>query len=103
TLSLGDDDISSVTTGTRLSVIPYWTPATAFPGGRGVIPSATLGTHATEILIPDFVGVGINLSAPTTYFLLTNATFPNGIWRKAGDAVSHNDDVLLPDGYFIVR
>ncbi len=103
TFSLGGDDVSSVTNGTRLAVVPYWTLATAFPGGRGVIPSPTLGTHSTEVLIPDFNGVGINLSAPTTYFFLTNATFPNGIWRKVGVGTTHNDDVLLPDVYFIVR
>ena len=33
TLSLDGDDLSSVTSGTRLSVIPYWTLATAFPQG----------------------------------------------------------------------
>ena len=103
TLSLGGDDLSSVTNGTRLAVIPYWTLATAFPGGRGVIPSPTISTHSTEILIPDFDGVGINLSAPTTYFFLTNAIFPNGIWRKFGVGTTNNDDVLLPDVYFIVR
>ena len=103
TLSLGGDDISSVTNGTRLSVVPYWTPATAFPGGKGVIPSPTIGTHSTEVLIPDFNGVGINLSAPTTYFFLTNATFPGGVWRRVGDGTTHGDDVLLPDVYFIVR
>ncbi len=100
TLSLGGDDVSSATNGTRLAVVPYWTLATAFPGGRGVIPSPTLGTHSTEVLIPDFNGVGINLSAPTTYFFLTNATFPNGIWRKVVTNTL-NESGLVQSGAFL--
>jgi len=104
TLSLGGDDLSSVTNGTRLSVIPYWTLGTAFPSGKGVIPSASSLLRKTEVLIPDINGVGINLSPVATYYFLTNATFPNGIWQKVGAGTTNkNDDVLLPDNYFIVR
>ncbi len=102
TLSLGGDDISSVTNGTHLVVVPYWTLAAAFPDGKGVIPSSTIGNRNTEILIPDFNGVGINLSAPVTYFYFTSAT--SNYWRQVGGGtVNRSDNVLLPDGYFIVR
>ena len=103
-LSLGGDDISSVTNGTRFSVIPYWTLATAFPQGKGVIASAVSFSRKTEILIPNVNGVGINLSPGLAYYFLTNATFPNGIWQQVGALTTNkNDDVLLPDNYFIVR
>ena len=103
-LSLGGDDISSVTNGTRLAIIPYWTLGSAFPGGKGVTASAVSFSRKTEVLIPDVNGVGINLSPVTTYYFLTNATFPNGIWQQVGAGTTNkNDDVLLSDNYFIVR
>jgi len=104
TLSLGGDDISSVTNGTRLSVIPYWTLGTAFPGGKGVIATALSFSRKTEVMIPNVNGVGINLSPGSPYYFLTNVNFPNGIWQQAGASPTNkNDDVLLPDNYFIVR
>ena len=83
-VSLGGDDISSVTNGTRLAIIPYWTLGSAFPGGKGSIPSASAFIRKTEVLIPDVNGVGVNLSPVATYYFLTNATFPNGIWQQVG-------------------
>jgi len=104
TLSLGGDDISSVTNGTRLSVIPYWTLGTAFPGGKGVMATALSFSRKTEVMIPNVNGVGINLSPGSPYYFLTNVNFPNGIWQQAGASPTNkNDDVLLPDNYFIVR
>ena len=103
TLSLGGDDISSVTNGTRLSVIPYWTLGTAFPGGKGVMATALSFSRKTEVRIPNVNGVGINLSPGSPYYFLTNASFPNGIWQQVGASPTNkNDDVLLPDNYFIV-
>ena len=57
TVSLGGDDISSVTNDTRLLVVPYWTLGSAFPGGRGIIPSASalVGSAAFG---PDTAGTG---------------------------------------------
>jgi uncharacterized protein (TIGR02597 family) len=105
TLNLAGDDISSVTNGSRLAVIPYWTLATAFPDGRGVIPSTSqIFNRKTEILIPDFSGTGINLSARATYYFYKPAGSPTGTWYKHGDLDNGKDDeVLLPDVYFIVR
>ncbi len=105
TLNLAGDNISSVTAGDRLAVIPYWTLATAFPDGRGVIPSASqIFNRKTEILIPDFNGTGINLSARATYYFYKPAGSLTGTWYKHGDLNnSMNDEVLLPDVYFIVR
>lgn len=104
TINLSSDDLSTVTNGTRLAVVSYWTLATAFPGGKGVIASASGFTRKTEVLIPDVNGVGINLSPVATYYFLTNATFTNGIWVQVGAGTTNqNDDVLLPDNYFIVR
>ncbi len=103
TLSLRGDDISSVADGDQAAVIPYWTLGTVFPEGRGVIPSSTIGIRNSEVLIPYFEKIGINLGTSATYFFLVNASFPNGVWRKVGVGTGHDDDVLLPDVYFIVR
>ncbi|MBE0544073.1 MAG: TIGR02597 family protein [Verrucomicrobia bacterium] len=104
TLSLGGDDISTVAEDNQAAVIPYWTLATAFPGGNGVVASSSVLNPRTEVLIPDLSGVGINLSPTVSYVFLTNAANPSGVWRQVGEGtVNKNDAVLLPDVYFIVR
>jgi uncharacterized protein (TIGR02597 family) len=103
TVSLGGDTLSAVTNGTMVAVVPYWTFATAFPGGHGIFASSSSLIRKTEILIPNYAGVGINLSASASYFLFsTDGT--NMAWRKVGGGTTaRNDDVLIPDAYVIVR
>jgi len=97
-LDLDVEDISGVTNGTQVSIIPYWTLGTAFPNGDGVAPSPSLFIHATEIWIPDFTGTGINLAPSQTYF------YQGGYWKKVGQGnANYNAAVLLRDGYFIMR
>ncbi|MCW5554414.1 MAG: TIGR02597 family protein [Verrucomicrobiae bacterium] len=104
TLSLGGDDLSSVADGDQAAVIPYWTLATAFMGGKGAVASSSVLNPRTEVLIPDLSGVGINLSPTISYVFLTNAANLSGVWRQVGEGtVNKNDAVLLPDVYFIVR
>lgn len=98
TLDLEGDTLSSVAILDRVTVIPYWTLGSVFPGGEGIFSSPTPGSRTTEILIPDFSGAGINRSTARTYY------FWNSAWRQVGSgAAVKNDDVLLPDGFFIVR
>jgi len=97
-LDLDVENLSGVTNGTQVSIIPYWTLGTVFPSGDGVAPSPSLPVHATEILIPDFTNTGINLAPSQTYF------YHGGYWKKVGGgSVSFNAAVLLRDGYFIMR
>ena len=105
TVSLGGDDLSSVTNDTRLLVVPYWTLGSAFPGGRGIIPSTSALLQKTKILIPNFSGAGINLSPAATYYYLGSAN----CWCRVNDSQgtygtsNMNDVVLIPDLYFILR
>jgi len=59
------------------------------------------------IRIPDDAASGINPPFFGDYYFSNNVdgTSSNIGWRKIGDAntVSHDDDVLLPDSYFVVR
>jgi uncharacterized protein (TIGR02597 family) len=60
--------------------------------------SPTIGNRNTEVLIPDLISAGINLSAAKIYF------FNAGIWKQVGQGnTSHNDDILQPNAYLIVR
>lgn len=98
TLNLGNDTLSNVTAGDGIAVEAYWTLNTVFPNGNGINISPTAGNRNTEVLIPDFTSVGINLSASKIYF------FNAGIWKQVGQGnANHNDDVLLPNTYFTVR
>ena len=98
TLNLGSDSLSNVVAGDVLTIESYWTPATIFPNGAGIFASPTPGNRYTEVLLPDSSTAGINLSA--TKVLYFNA----GVWKQVGQGItSHNDDVLSPNSFFIVR
>ena len=97
-LDLGGANLTNVSTGASLAIIPFWTLGTALPLGRGILNSPTPGGRATEILIPDLTGVGTNLSASRVYYQWY------GNWRSVGQGAAVEDDVVLrSDSYFIVR
>ena len=97
-LDLGGASLTNVAAGTSISIIPFWTFGTALPVGGAIFDSATPGNRATEILIPDFTGVGTNLSAGQVYYHW------NGSWRVVGQgAAVRDDDILRNHSYFIVR
>lgn len=103
TISLGGDDISTVIEGNRLTVVPYWTLGTAFPEGRGVHKSGGIARR-TQVLIPNYTASGVNNPPLATYYFLTNATFPDGVWQQVNEgSANKNDEILLPDLYVIVR
>lgn len=98
TLDLGSDSLASVAPNDQVSVEPYWTFGTVFPGGAGVNISPTKGNRNTEILLIDSSVGGVNLSASKVYF------FHAGIWKQVGqNDVDHDDDILSPNTHFIIR
>ncbi len=101
TVNLNGDSLSAVATGTSLSLIPYWTLGTAFPASdSGVSYVPTTGkAPATQILIPDVIHSGINLSSSTIYY------YANSGWRVSGgdSTVAYDDAILPPTEYFTVR
>ncbi len=97
-LDLEGDTLANLHLGDSVAIVPYWTVGTVFHGGTGVNASFAPATRQTEILFPNVSGSGTNLSAAATYY------FWNGAWRRVGSAgASANDDVILPDMYFLVR
>ena len=96
-LDLNEGTLAGLAAGDRIEVIPYWTLGTVFPGGQSVHESPNDFTRRTEILIPNYGGVGINLSTANTYY------FISGHWMLYPPSVAKDDEPLLPDGYFIVR
>jgi uncharacterized protein (TIGR02597 family) len=99
------DNLTGVVASTRVTLIPYWTPATIFPSGdAGVSFTATTNppSYKTEVLIPNTSSAGTNLPPAATYFFVNNGS--NVGWRLEGDdSTDHGDDPLLPDSYLIVR
>ena len=102
TINLQGDNLSTVPAGTQITVIPYATLASVFPAGDAnvsFVPSPSLFSRQTEILIPSYGASGTNLAAAATYF------FFNGAWRKFGtdSTQDHGDDPLANNGYVIIR
>lgn len=97
-LDLGGDTLAGGAAGDAIAVEPCWTMGTVFPGGSGINISPTLGNRNTEVLIPDLIGTGINLSSSKIYF------FHNGLWKIVGlGNADHSNDTLQPGSHFIVR
>jgi uncharacterized protein (TIGR02597 family) len=106
TLALNGDVISSIPANSLVSVIPYWTLNTVFPAANaGVSFTATASTKSfqTQVYIPSYSGTGINLAYSSIYYFIKSGT--NNGWRLGGDLPTkdHGDDILLPDGYIVVR
>jgi uncharacterized protein (TIGR02597 family) len=96
------DDLSTLTAGTQIRITPYWTFGTLFPGGQGVSPSSSQGTHVTEILTSSGTKVGVNLSPDYIYYYYSGS---NPGWRRVGGGLNtvRDDDILLPDTFFVYR
>jgi len=101
TIDLAGDTLTGLAANDSISVIPYWTLGTLFPSTDvGVsFTTSSIATINTSVIVPNLNGAGTNLSAGATYFYFNNA------WRVVGQsfAINKNDDILLPDTYFIVR
>lgn len=70
--------------GNTLSVVPYWTLATLFPGGAGVGVSADIFDPSATILVSEQENVGPNRSSAAAYFFSDGTSGPVG-WLDAND------------------
>jgi uncharacterized protein (TIGR02597 family) len=100
-VTLAPEDLTSVAAGDQFRIVPYWTLGTIWPGGTGVVASTSsvASGRRSQILFPDLVSTGINLSAAGTYY------FFNSAWRKQGSNASSNFNnvAILPDQYVTQR
>jgi uncharacterized protein (TIGR02597 family) len=105
TINTSFDNLTGVAANTKVTLIPYWTPATIFPpsdAGTSFTATDSPPVYKTELLIPNISSAGINLPPTATYFFISNGA--NVGWRLEGDnSTNHGDDPLLPDSYLIVR
>lgn len=100
TLDLGSDSLATLQQDDRISVIPYWTFGTVWPGGQGVSGSSLHGTRPTEILLYSGTNTGFNFSPAQTYYYYTG-TLPG--WRKIGGGGSTvRNDEIIPVGAFLI-
>jgi len=102
TLDTNGEDISPIVTGTLVSLVPYWTLATVFPPsdlGVSYIGTQSVRSFGTQILMPYYQGVGINISAYPIYFYSNT----NSQWQMEGGSTNAGDTILLPDGYITIR
>ncbi len=98
TVDLDGGSLSQLAVGDSIAIIPYWTLGTIFPGGQNIHESVSPGIRNTELLLANVQGTGVNFSSLATYYFYT------GSWRRVGQGLAlKNDDVILPDMYFIVR
>ncbi len=104
TVNLNGDSLSTVTAGTTVSLIPYWTLGTTFPvSDAGTSYVASTGTaprvRQTQILMPDVSDAGVNLAPSAIYYNY------NSGWRLSGTdgTAAYDDTVLPPQTYFTVR
>ena len=98
-LTLDVEDLIDVVDGNSFSIHPYWTLGLLFPGGDGVNPSTSHVERDSEIFMPDSSSIGINLAAESTFY------YYDGAFRRVGAALDsvHDDTILYPDSYFILR
>lgn len=101
------DSGSGILSGDALSIIPYWTLDTMFPGQVGITGTTNiLGTGAvTQVLVTDATTVGTDLASSRTYYYFTGSSFGGAGWRRISGGFTNikNDDVILPDMPIIVR
>ncbi len=105
TVNLNGDSLGTVSAGTTVTLIPYWTLGTAFPASdAGTSYVASSGTNvrsrATQVLFPDVTSAGTDLAPNAIYYNY------NSHWRyvNATDTTSSYDDTILPPtNYFILR
>ncbi len=100
TIDLVPEDLGGVGSGDRISIIPFWTLNTVFPNGEGITPSPAIGGKKTLVLFPNIGGQGINLAAAKSFYYSS----VNGQWQElSSGTTNYNDQIILPDQYFIVR
>ena len=111
TVDLNGGTINAVA-GAGIEVIKFWTLGELFDPAVSTTIATTTGNaivsstspnafgRRTTLLIPNYLGTGINLSSAYSYYILDSAKQ----WRTQGDATTNMGSfVLWPDSYFIIR
>ncbi|KAB2637827.1 MAG: TIGR02597 family protein [Verrucomicrobia bacterium] len=109
TLNLNGATLSAAAPDT-FEVIPFWTLKTLFdPTVSTTDPTTTAnaivaststlaGGRRTQLLVPDLVTAGTNLSAASVYYA------HSGLWKQPGQGnTDFGNTQLWPDTYFILR
>lgn len=101
------DNSSGILNGDSISIIPYWTLNTVFPGQVGITSttSASGAGSMTRIFLPDPTSAGVDLAATISYYYYSGTGFGGAGWRRSGGGLTNikNDDILSPDSYMIIR
>ena len=84
-------------------IIPFWTLATAFPGGNGIGASSVPTNPSTTVSLNNLNAAGINLSSAGTYFYFAGNQAPGPGWYQTGSFAVSNDLVLSPETYITIR
>ena len=89
---------------TAIELRPYWTLNTMFPSadsGVSFTPSTgtTTGGRRTQLVLPNFVGTGINRAPATLYFY--NPTLAD--WVSTGASGVKAGDTIVEPGQYIVH
>ena len=82
-------------------VIPFWTLATAFPGGAGIAASANPSIPSSLILVNDLTAAGINLAPTGAYLYFAGPSPAPGFYSTT---FTPSDDVrLTPETFVTIR
>jgi uncharacterized protein (TIGR02597 family) len=84
-------------------IIPFWTLATAFPGGEGIGDTADPFNPATTVSVNDLTAAGTNLSPATTYFYFPGPTPVSAGWYQTGTFAASDGVRLTPETYITIR
>ena len=85
-----------------VSVVPFWTLDTLFPGGEGFPASSSVIAPVALVLLNDVTSVGTNLSAGSAYFYHDGAQIAAG-WYLNGDFSGTKEVLISPETYFTIR
>ena len=101
------DNGTGLVNGDTLSIIPYWTLDTVFPGQAGITTTTSISGAGslTRIFIPDATSAGVDLAAAISYYYYSGTGFGGAGWRRSGGGLTNikNNDILSPDSYMIIR
>lgn len=97
---------AALAAGDSFKIRPYWRIRDVFENaGTPIIESRPdFGVPKDDILIPDYVNVGINKAATTTLFYVNNGIPAETGWRSSSNPLTDRGDTILrPNEAFVLR